>query len=296
MKILILSLCFFISYSSYTQVEFGAIGSSWNYQYEQHSGNGGGWTKIIVTGDTIDGGIEQKVLHRVTYRYTWPPFEERYDSSYLGLMKITDDSIYVNEKLILDHGMDQGDSIIVESEETKIKLGIDSISTVNINGTNYKQWHGKEFCVESGDPNPFGEFEIIENIGQVGTDYLLWDSDGCILGGGTHTFLCYQNGQFQYPEILSCGPFIVSTIDNPAPITIAEIKVYPNPFSDIIHFENTLNPIQQIKVFSMEGHLIKQIKCTQKDCTTDLSDLRSGIYNLQLESSGRYSNTKIVKL
>ncbi len=74
-------------------------------------------------------------------------------------------------------------------------------------------------------------------------------------------------------------------IDNTLGITDVQkeataIQVYPNPTTNFITLKNS-EGINQVKVFSLEGKLLKTEKVNSKNATLDLSYLPKGIYLLQ---------------
>ena len=71
------------------------------------------------------------------------------------------------------------------------------------------------------------------------------------------------------------------------------IKLYPNPASHIIKFElENLESMDQVHVLDVNGKIIKtQLKCTE----ISVSDLKPGIYFLQLKRNEKDFYGKFVK-
>lgn len=63
--------------------------------------------------------------------------------------------------------------------------------------------------------------------------------------------------------------------------TIDNLKLYPNPFTNSIYWDNPNNEIFKIKLFSLNGQLIFERKTSNNNI--DFSTLNSGIYLLTLE-------------
>jgi hypothetical protein len=71
------------------------------------------------------------------------------------------------------------------------------------------------------------------------------------------------------------------------------IKLYPNPTEDYLNIESE-NVISSVKVYDSNGKLIKHIK-NKTILKIDLSELRTGVYYLELESNKNLSYERIVK-
>jgi hypothetical protein len=65
----------------------------------------------------------------------------------------------------------------------------------------------------------------------------------------------------------------------------------PNPTQDILNVK-TENQIETIKIFSLQGELLKQTSNT----AIDVSELNSGLYFIQVSVSGKTSTKKFVKI
>ncbi|MFT6002575.1 MAG: hypothetical protein ACI95T_001338, partial [Flavobacteriales bacterium] len=79
--------------------------------------------------------------------------------------------------------------------------------------------------------------------------------------------------------------------------SLEEIKVYPNPFSDIINVDFKTNKTDGlIKLFGISGRKILEKKINQdKSININLSKLPSGVYIVSLETNGEMRFAKIVK-
>ena len=164
----------------FTQNEFGAVGSFWQYSFEPHSGDGSGWTMIKIVKDTLIGGEPNKQYLRTLYfkPYTAPAIEQ----TSIGYIQIKNDSIYADGKLILDFNMQQSDSLFLENTGgvVDLQLAIDSIKTEQVAGIEYKQWFGQKICIDGANgTGPYETFTILESVGQVAGDYLFWNTDNC---------------------------------------------------------------------------------------------------------------------
>jgi Zn-dependent metalloprotease len=76
-----------------------------------------------------------------------------------------------------------------------------------------------------------------------------------------------------------------------------EIKVYPNPFSNLLTFESH-EPITKIQIYSVLGQLIKETtfnNSTEKSVTVDLTELQTGNYFAKIHSEEKIQNIKLIK-
>ena len=110
---LTLTFLFFFSQFSFSQNEFGTIGSYWQYGYAPHNGDGSGWKKLEIVGDTLINGEIHKVIKQTSFHQ--PLTSPSYQSSYIlnQTMQIKNDSVYFGGVLILDFNMDLTDSLYI---------------------------------------------------------------------------------------------------------------------------------------------------------------------------------------
>lgn len=94
------------------------------------------------------------------------------------------------------------------------------------------------------------------------------------------------------PDYLESGVALglQSTIYN------SEIKLYPNPTSDILNIENETNQlISNVSIYSISGALVKDINSNSSIESISVSDLQSGIYFVKLQINDEIRNFKFVK-
>jgi len=126
-----------------------------------------------------------------SYTYESIPFYETYESYTLGLMSIRNDSVFFtggflyDNELILDFGMEEGDSLELNDPSVSgaLNLVVDSIQMIEIDGVEYKHSFGKKTCTMNSYYEE--DFQMIEGIGNV-RDFFLWNTDGCVIGGGVN--------------------------------------------------------------------------------------------------------------
>ena len=76
--------------------------------------------------------------------------------------------------------------------------------------------------------------------------------------------------------------------------TSNEVIVYPNPFSDVIDISIPNNEITSLKIYKINGVLVKDIK--ESLSHLNLSDLSNGEYILKIKTRKRELVKKIIKL
>ena len=296
--IILLSVIFVIFSSNLeAQIEFGTIGSFWNYGHEPHDGNGSGWDKIVVIGDTIIDGVENKILSRTFYRnQTYPPFAESSGEVFFGHMKMRNDSVFINDKLIIDFGMEAGDTLNVFGGydlDVEIALSVDSVTIINLNGFDYKKYHGNKLCPTLNPPEFYQEFEAIESIGPVGFDFFAWNIDGCILGGGSAILGCYKNEEFTYPESVDCMELIlVSANEFESGIGI---ECYPNPAQEKLTLRRFSSKKAEVEIINLKGEVVQYRTIQNVSEELDIDNLPSSIYFIKVTSGKETAVLKFIK-
>ncbi len=292
-KIIGLSICMLVFLNSmYCQNEFGTVGSYWQYSFEPHSG-GSGWTMITIEKDTMINGVEFK-------KYSWKhhvqigfyPAEE-YSST--GLIRIENDTVFNDENVMIDFTMSLNDSLQLAGLGVDIQLAIDSITTETIDGFDYKKWHGQKICVMGANSSgPYEQFIILESIGQIENGYLFWNIDGCAIGGGINSFVCYNNGSFSYPPGIECEKLLLASNDNH--LVANSIDVFPNPVGKELSIRSNNNPIDQIKILSVEGEVVQEFLVEQNEIVLDVSNLTNGVYFLRIAMGKDVEFRKVIVL
>lgn len=76
---------------------------------------------------------------------------------------------------------------------------------------------------------------------------------------------------------------------------INQLKVYPNPSTEYISFQNINETIDAIKIFSLLGETVYSINEIDPN-GVDISNLSTGIYVLSISSGGKVKQTKFLKI
>jgi len=75
---------------------------------------------------------------------------------------------------------------------------------------------------------------------------------------------------------------------------MAEVKMYPNPASDIVTI-TAVNPIDSVSIYSVLGQEIKQLLFNTNAVSVDIADLQAGMYVVKVTSSGVTATSRLVK-
>jgi hypothetical protein len=100
--------------------------------------------------------------------------------------------------------------------------------------------------------------------------------------GASDMFIC---------QLDSDGTFQISLAVNETTNQLTEIKIYPNPTSGMLCFDNSLN-LQEKRLYSLEGKLL----LTTREDLIELTNYSNGIYIIRIQDkNNQVSNFKIIK-
>ena len=100
--------------------------------------------------------------------------------------------------------------------------------------------------------------------------------------GASDMFIC---------QLDSDGTFQISLAVNETTNQLTEIKIYPNPTSGMLFFDNSLN-LQEKRLYSLEGKLL----LTTREDLIELTNYSNGIYIISIQDkNNQVSNFKIIK-
>lgn len=127
-----------------------------------------------------------------------------------------------------------------------------------------------------------------------------WFLNGTAVTGATSSnYQPQANGTYSVSTTYGTGCSTASgevTVSNVAIFELANnqfVKIYPNPSSGFITIEASAG-IQFIKVFELNGRLVKQSTVGGLTAQVDLSELASGTYLIQLQSNNEIINHKMI--
>lgn len=271
------------------QSSFAPLNAFWNYGYGSHDGSlMSNWT-IKVTQDTLINGFETKTLMK--YYDNWfsmppnpPPTE---GDEQFGTIQVRNDSVFYyyifpfGEMFLFSFAMNTGDTIPISQSPQGLIAVVDTMYTIIINNDTLKQWELTKYC----DTTYFGNATIVEKIGPI-DDYLLWNQDGCPIGGGGWNFQCYSSTDINYNQ--PCAPIVIGI--ETTVIIKTNLSIYPNPANGVFILI-TNQPISDVAVSIFDSKMqvvISKIYKNFKSEVLDLSALPAGQYIMQFKS-GEFS-------
>lgn len=93
-----------------------------------------------------------------------------------------------------------------------------------------------------------------------------------------------QNG-----DIANYQEFVLDLEEN----RLNEIKLHPNPASEIINIDNGINTIEKAEILSITGQIIKSIN--NPNSQIDITDISKGIYFLKLYEGENFITKRFIK-
>lgn len=272
------------------QPTFAPLGSYWNYWHQSHNGGvTGPWT-IRVVQDTIVNGVQTKTLWKYWDEQGFYPIcpYSSHGSSEFGKLTFVNDSVIFNDRLLFSFIMQigdtlhidiqhevQGDSIIAVVDTTYMTM-VDSLSLRKWQLTKY--WYGE----------PCGYATIIEDIGLV-DDFILWNWEGCLLGGGCGPggayFDCYSSSELSYGG--NCEPLLLGSGESRTKSNV--LQVFPNPVTTsgvlllVAHAPDEIS----LELLSTDGRSFPMdYSIFGSQVTLHRSNLPAGIYFCNITAGG----------
>lgn len=287
MKTIILITIALYSFMAFGQ-DFAPVGAVWYYNQGTINPDLNTYKTFESVLDTSINGIECKKIVE----------SERYievEKTVNHYMYEKNDSVFFyadnNFNLLYDFGANKGDTIILEyfdTQDGKLKLIIDSVSTIDINGVERKIQY-----VTSGDGISI-EFanEIIEGIGS--SHFLFPTYDNSQNG----KLRCYEDdivGLFKNPffyggEYSGECDFITNITDKKYK---SQLEIYPNPFSNSIEIVG-LQSNTALSIINSNGSIVMESKISQNE-KIDLTPLEKGIYFIRIIDGEQIRTSKIIK-
>ena len=294
--LIILSLLYFNHFSN-SQTTYAPIDAIWNYNYTGHSGLPyANWT-VKVTHDTLINGNPTKELTR-TYQITnsLPPFEPvgTVSEAMLGTIQVRNDSVFhyysfpSDERFLYSFNMNINDTIVIDPTTAPNLIAVvDTVYSIIHEGVSLLKWELTKYC----DDFEFGTAQIVQNIGPI-DDYILWNQDGCPIGGGWWGFQCYASSSLNYNE--PCNPISLGIND----LESTSIAIYPIPSRELLTIETALLLSSvSIKILDRSGRIIQQeIVKDFHSIQMDISTLEAGTYMITILSDNAIYNERFIKV
>jgi hypothetical protein len=102
--------------------------------------------------------------------------------------------------------------------------------------------------------------------------------------------------EYGAPCSLTVGSVEISREISEDAINNFEIKAYPNPFSNEVNLQLSINEIKStITVFDMTGKQIQQINTQENEISLQGADWAPGVYMIQVLQGAEMKNIRVVK-
>ena len=284
-KFLPFILAFFLSASVFSQSEYPLLeeDNSWNVLA----------AGIFPFWDTVYSTLTYKIsgdtlLNSVLYKKLYESGEEFPDLWALwGFMR--EDSfgkVWYKENgsgedfLLYDLSANTGEELQIGMYEP-VTLLVDSITTVNIKGTDRKKFWLS--CAE----NPYYSETWTEGIGS--DKGIVWSGSAYIVGGFYRLLCMSQDDQliFINPEYGDC---YINTVGMPELLEIP-FEIYPNPAENYIYFRSNGNSVfSSVRITDMTGKTIKTFDPSDR---LDISSIPAGMYYIIAECESGLFTRKI---
>lgn len=186
-----------------------------------------------------------------------------------------------DEFLMYDFSIIQGDSVQVGFEP--VYLYVDSISSIEINGTTRMQYH-----LSDGESAGYEEIWI-EGLGS--DKGIIWCGTANFVGGWTYLLCVHENNELTYmnPEYNFCY-FVNTDISEETKETV---QIYPNPAKNTISISNPEKiKFESLTLFNLSGQIV--IELDPKGTCFDISAVKPGIYFLNILNESEQIIKKVI--
>ena len=273
-------------------------GATWHYTFNQMFSYG--YVKIVHTSDTTVLSKNCKILQKTQYGYSYPGV---YDTINLGKEFTYFDSTsnivyrYFDNKFdtLYNFNALTGNKWTVHGMHGSPDSGIvvvDSIGQIIINSDTLKSLFVSTI---TGSCIGWSSAEIVERIGCI-NDYMFPNYIACVMDAGEggplrcysdDNFPIYMTGETTYCDFITSIDSYINKIEL--------VDIYPNPTSSsiIIRNKNTLpTDFNVVLMSSLSQKVFEYDIYLTKDFIIDISDLKTGLYLLQITNDKGYNMTK----
>lgn len=290
----LLTCCLLAFSDAVSQHPFAPLGAHWNYYYTSHNGGYDAMRTIKVTKDTLVAGVPTKYLTAYdSTTFALPPNTFHVGSAFFGILRLRNDSVLYAasptspETYLYGMRMGVGDTIPILDDFVDIRAIVSRIDSVVVSGDTLQRFWYAKWC----DAVVYDSGAVIQNIGQV-HDYLLWNMDNCVIGGGLHGFLCYKSSGLSYN--LPCNPVVAGV----TPSASRPLQIWPNPARDYLH----VRPPATVSGAGFDVVDLRGMKVLAGDVSgnavtgIDIRGLPAGAYLLRWRQEGWTFVDRFVKL
>lgn len=218
---------------------------------------------------------------------------------YRGLLRAENSKVFYLDTLnqldtLYDFSLNVGDSVLFDLFLLHPEwLEITSIDSIQINGNYYRRQKFEEPSITTFD---WLDEEWIEGIGSKhGPLFPAFPVKFSEEIPDSMLISCsFSNNQqvWQHPNYPSCYVNIVLNFDE---LELLGFKVYPNPFTDEIHLENSELRHFELTILNGLGQTVKSTQVNGERQIIDLTEMSEGIYFLKIENGRNSKSVKMIK-
>ncbi len=219
--------------------------------------------------------------------------------NYRGLIRSEDHHVFYLDTLnqldtLYDFSLTVGDSTIFNfAGMPPVWLQVTDVDSVQMNGEFYKR-------LQFAEPE-LSAFDVLNEVWIVGIGSI----HGPLFSHFPKKFseeipdsillICsFSDDQliWQNPYFANCYVNITLGVD---PFNVLDFKLYPNPFSDEIYFENEGSNNYQLTILNSLGQVVREFEIAATTQVLNVSKLNPGIYFLRINNREQSKTIKIVK-
>ncbi|MEO1261296.1 MAG: T9SS type A sorting domain-containing protein [Bacteroidota bacterium] len=313
-------LILFMSVKTEAQIWFG---DGDKYVYSWGNFGEGGYMELTVSGDSVIGGQNYKVVERYLKSACLDIITGEvivcFDGDYGKRFAYQQgDSIFYYSpysefpRLQYDFSLVEGDTfkMVIEETLTTLLFVVDSVGSVDIMNATRKVQYFTTYtdCYSPGDFTLIGKTKVIEgfgivdqeinntsnNIGYLFPEEMYYHLGPCVQDGEGWSVRCFSNSEGSWELVEDCYEFyeiVNSTLEKNK---LLEITVSPNPASDKINIDYpTELKLNKMAVYSIDGTNFPARLIN--DRTLDISNLNHGIYIIKFQFESGETVRRFVK-
>jgi hypothetical protein len=279
---------------------FGNLDSKWNVAKTYPAANEQNPTFAATTttvfgfqGDTLINGEQWFKLYSTTDSL----FQN--DLVYHGLVRAVNNQVLFIDALnqlstLYDFTLNVSDSVLFNIAGMSPEwLNVTTVDSIQLNGSYYKRIKFSEPTINAFDV--LNEVWI-EGIGSIHgplfpTNPVKFSQE---IPDSMFVTCSFSNNQqvWQHPSYSNCYTNIVLGVDQ---LELTDLNLYPNPFTDKIHIENSGKEQYNLTILNSLGQTIQQLHFNHEKQTIDLAGLKTGVYLVRIENRSNSNTIRIIK-
>jgi len=200
-----------------------------------------------------------------------------------------------NDEMDMDEEMDNDEIDGDNMEGDQMDMNMDSVGIISEAFELFPWLQDIDVCGDTVASYSFGDF-IFVSIGTSG-DLDLYVEDGTFYCSNTESFDCLAFYELGQPaDSWVCPPEVGSLVAQGGQLksVVADVVVFPNPFTDYIEIETT-EDIDELRIFDSDGREYPFNKSAKKS-RINVSLLKSGAYYLSIKTVTNTTIKRIIKI